>query len=100
MLFLLIVLVPFFCIDFVGLRCKVKAQLLICSGSLAGNCQVLSTPRHFSGKFQLDCLKGVLLLFKLVQSFLIISKSSWPAFFSSVDSRTSLFLVNICVNKY
>lgn len=60
---------------FMGLRCTVKAQLLICSGNLTGNCQVLSTPRRFNGKFQLDCLKGVLILLKLVQSLLIISET-------------------------
>lgn len=64
-----------FCMDFMGLSCTVKAQLLICSGNLAGSCQVLSTPRRFSGKFQVGCAKGVLTLFKLVQSFLIISEA-------------------------
>lgn len=53
--------------NFMNSRCTVKAQLLIPSGKLAGNCQVLSTARCFKGKFRLDCLKGMLILFKLVQ---------------------------------
>lgn len=64
-----------FCMDLMGLRCILKAQLLIRSGNLAGNCQVLSTPRRFNGKFQLDCVRGVLILFKLLQLFLIISEA-------------------------
>lgn len=80
--------------DFMCLRCTVKAQLLICSGNLAGNCQVLSTPRRFNGKFQLDGLKGVLILFKLVQSFLTISKApSLLLFQVQIQNHISLLLV-------
>lgn len=80
--------------DFMCLRCTVKAQLLICSGNLAGNCQGLSTPRRFNGKFQLDGLQGVLILFKLVQSFLTISKApSLLLFQVQIQNHISLLLV-------
>lgn len=88
-----------FCMDFMCLRCTLKAQLLICSGNLAGNCQVLSTPRHFNGKFQLDCLKGVLILFKLNQSFLILSKAlSLLLFQVQIQNHISLLLVFLLIN--